>query len=176
MIGAFCWWASAGGSPKSGAAPSRSLVSLFLLTLSACGAPAVGEPERVAPWLREDPQRCLLTRDLRENMEAMARRCAEAFVRQNGYTDLPATEDSTRWVLEVGELGTWPWVFSSRGGSLEREAATVQCSMRECVVLFRVRRTPLICAYRVVTMTQVFTKLRLEPGGIYNVRCDERRA
>jgi hypothetical protein len=109
-------------------------------------------------------------------MEAMARRCAEAFVRQNGYTDLPATEDSTRWVLEVGELGTWPWVFSSRGGSLEREAATVQCSMRECVVLFRVRRTPLICAYRVVTMTQVFTKLRLEPGGIYNVRCDERRA
>jgi hypothetical protein len=175
MIGAFYWWASAGGSPRPGAAPRRSLVFLFLLAIFACGAPSGRAPERIAPWLREDPQRCLLTRDLRENMEAMARRCAEAFVQQNGYTDLPATEDSTRWVLEVGELGAWPRVLSHRGGSLEREAATVQCSMRECVVLFRVRRMPLICAYRVVTMTQVFTKLRLEPGGIYNVRCDERR-
>jgi len=106
----------------------------------------------------------------------MARRCAEAFVRQNGYTDLPATEDSTRWVLEAGERGAWPWVLASRGGSLDREATSAQCSMRQCLVLFRVRRTPLMCAYRVVTMTQVFTKLRLEPGGIYDVRCDERRA
>ena len=105
----------------------------------------------------------------------MARHCAEAFVRQNGYTDLPATEDSTRWVLEVGEVGAWPRVLASRVGSLERDATTAQCSMRECVVFFRVRRT-LNCAYRIVTMTQVFTKLRLEPGGIYDVRCDERRA
>jgi hypothetical protein len=151
-------------------------VSLLLLVVPACGAPAIRDPDEVAPWLREDPQRCLLTRDLREDMDAMARRCAEAFVRQNGYTDLPATEDSTRWVLEAGELGAWPRVLASRVGSLEREAATTQCSMRQCVVLFRVRRTPLICAYRIVTMTQVFTKLRLEPGGIRDVRCDERRA
>lgn len=130
----------------------------------------------MAPWLREDPHRCLLTRDLRENMEAMARRCAEAFVRHNGYTDLPAAEDSTRWVLEVGEAGAWPRVLASRLGSLEREATTVQCSMRQCIVFFRVRRTPLLCAYRLVTMTQVFTKLRLEPGGIHDIRCDERRA
>jgi hypothetical protein len=147
-----------------------------LLVIPACGAPAIRQPEHVALWLREDPQRCLLTRDLREDMDAMARRCAEAFVRQNGYTDLPAAEDSTRWVLEVGELGAWPQVLASRVGSLEREAATAQCSMRQCVVLFRVRRTSLSCAYRVVTMSQVFTKLRLEPGGIYDVRCDERRA
>ncbi len=133
-------------------------------------------PERVAPWLKEDPQRCLLTRDLREDMDAMARRCAETFVRQNGYTDLPATEDSTRWVLEVGEAGVWPRVLASRVGSLERTAATAQCSMRQCVVFFRVRRTPLLCAYRLVTMTQVFTKLRLEPGGIHDIRCDQRQA
>jgi len=176
MIGAFCWWASAGGSPRSGAAPSRCLVFLLLLVIPACGAPAIREPEHVAPWLREDPQRCLLARDLREDMDAMARRCAEAFVRQNGYTDLPAAEDSTRWVLEVGELGAWPRVLASRVGSLEREAATAQCSMRQCVVFFRVRRAALNCAYRIVTMTQVFTKLRLEPGGIYDARCDERRA
>ena len=130
----------------------------------------------MAPWLREDPHRCLLTRDLRENMEAMARRCAEVFVRHNGYTDLPATEDSTRWVLEAGEDGTWPRVLASRVGSLEREATTVQCSMRQCIVFFRVRRMPMLCAYRAVTMTQVFTKLNLEPGGIYDVRCEERQA
>ena len=109
-------------------------------------------------------------------MEAMARRCAETFVRHNGYTDLPAAEDSTRWVLEVGEAGAWPRVLASRLGSLEREATTVQCSMRQCIVFFRLRRTPLLCAYRLVTMTQVFTRLRLEPGGIHDMRCDERRA
>ena len=175
MIGAFCWWACAGGSPRSGVTRNRCLVSL-LLVLPACGAPAIGEPEQVAPWLREDPQRCLLIRDLREGMEGMARRCAETFVRQNGYTDLPASEDSTRWVLEAGEFGTWPGVLASRIGSLEREATTAQCSMRQCVVLFRIRRTPLICAHRLVTMSQVFTRLRLEPGGIRDARCDERQA
>ena len=106
----------------------------------------------------------------------MARRCAETFVRHNGYTDLPAAEDSTRWVLEVGEAGAWPRVLASRLGSLEREATTVQCSMRQCIVFFRLRRTPLLCAYRLVTLTQVFTRLRLEPGGIHDIRCDERRA
>lgn len=106
----------------------------------------------------------------------MAKRCAEQFVLENGYTDLPATEDSTRWVLEVGESGSWPGVLASRVGTLEREAATMQCSNRQCVVLFRLRRPVLACGYRVVTMTQVFTKLRLEPGGLRDMRCDERRA
>ncbi len=152
------------------------ILFFLLLFVSACGAPAIREPDQVAPWLRADPQRCLLTRDLSEDMDNMARRCAEAFVQQNGYTDLPATEDSTRWVLEMGELGTWPRLLATRGGSLERDAATVQCSMRQCVVLFRLRRTPLVCAYRTVTMSQIFTRLRLEPGGIRDVRCDERRA
>lgn len=136
----------------------------------------VGEPGHLAPWLREDPQRCLLARDLSENMEGMARRCAETFVRQNGYTRLPASEDSTRWVMEAGEHGGWSRVLAARVGSLESEAATVQCSVGECVVFFRARRTSLECAYRVVTMSQVFTRLRLEPGGVQNVHCDERRA
>jgi hypothetical protein len=133
-------------------------------------------PGNLAPWLREDPQRCLLTRDLGENMEAMARRCAELFVQQNGYTDLPATTDSTRWVLELGEAWSWPRVLAAREGLLDREATTVQCSMRQCLVFFRIRRTPLRCAYRLVSMSQVFTQIRIEPGGIHDVRCDERRA
>jgi hypothetical protein len=157
--------------------PRLAAVSyLLLLVIPACGAPATREPEHIAPWLREDPQRCLLARDLTENMETMARRCAERFVQQNGYTDLPATADSTRWVLESGEAGSWPRVLAARGGMLDREASTVQCSMRQCVVFFRVRRLPLACTYRLVTMTQVFTRLSLQPGGVEDVRCEDRRA
>jgi hypothetical protein len=43
-------------------------------------------------------------------------------------------------------------------------------------VLFRARRPVLICGYRSVTMTQVFTRLRLEPGVIQDVHCTERRS
>jgi hypothetical protein len=109
-------------------------------------------------------------------MEAMARRCAEQFVRQNGYTSAPATDDSTRWVLEVGEGGSWTKVFASREGTLDDRASTTQCSVRQCVVLFRMRRQSIACAYRAVTMTQVFTRMRLEPGGVQDMRCADRQA
>jgi hypothetical protein len=155
---------------------THRLIRLLVLASLACGAPPVDAPTRVAPWLRADPQRCLLTRDLGEDMETMARRCAEQFVQHNGYTDLPPTDDSTRWVPEPDEHGAWSQVLASRGGSLRREAATAQCSMRQCVVFFRLERAPFLCAYRVVTMTQVFTKLQLQPGGINDIRCGERRA
>lgn len=106
----------------------------------------------------------------------MARRCAEEFVRQNGYTSLPPTDDSTRWVLERGEGGPWPRVLVARSGSLERAAATVQCSVRQCLVLFRLQKPLTACVYRAVSMTQVFTRIRLEPGGIRDVRCYQRRS
>ena len=146
---------------------------LLIFGLACGGATPPRTPARVAPWLRADPRRCLLPRDLREGMEIMARHCAEQFVLENGYTDEPATDDSTRWVQEAGDWRTWPQVLSSRSGTLEGSAATVQCSVRRCTVLFRARRSVLNCAYRSVTMTQVFTHLRLEPG-LLNVRCDER--
>ena len=175
MTGDFSWWASAGGSPRFRGAPSSPWPVLFLLTL-ACGAPRADPPTYIAPWLREDPQRCLLQRDLSESMERMAQRCAEEFVRENGYTPAPATGDSTRWVLETGEGGPWGGVLASREGTLDAEASTVQCSARQCVVLFRLRRRTLDCAYRLVTMSQVFTRLRLEPGGIRYADCGDRRA
>ena len=106
----------------------------------------------------------------------MAQRCAAAFVRENGYTPVPATGDSTRWVLERGERGPWLGVFADREGTLDAGASAVQCSVRECVVLFRLRRNTLDCAYRVLTMSQVFTRLRLEPGGIRYQSCGDRRA
>jgi hypothetical protein len=109
-------------------------------------------------------------------MEIMARRCAELFVRQNGYTDEPATEDSTRWVYEGGEDGPWPRVLETRGRMLESEATSVQCSQRQCLVFFRLRRPVLSCAYRMVSMTQVFTRVRLAPGAVLDRRCGQRRA
>jgi hypothetical protein len=107
-------------------------------------------------------------------MEEMARRCAETFVRENGYTGA-AVEDSTRWVREADDGEEWPRVLAMRNGSLDARASTVQCSLRECLVLFRLRRPLLVCAFRAVTMTQVFTKIRLVPGGIRDMRCTERQ-
>ncbi len=133
-------------------------------------------PADLAPWLRADPQRCLLRRDLAEGMDDMARRCAERFVEENGYTADPASEDSTRWVLEAGERAPWPDVLALREGTLDPGAVAVQCSARRCVVLFRLRRETIRCVYRAVNMSQVFTRLRLEPGGIRDRRCADRQA
>jgi hypothetical protein len=108
-------------------------------------------------------------------MEDMARRCAETFIRENGYTDAPA-EDSTRWVREVDDAAAWPRLLAMRSGTLDPEASAVQCSLRECIVVFRVRRPMLLCAYRAVVMTQVFTRIHLAPGGIRDIRCHERVA
>ena len=153
----------------------RLLAPLVLASAVGCGGPARGAgPAHVAPWLRADRQRCLLSRDLSENMEAMARRCAEAFVRENGYTDLPA-EDSTRWVREQDDGVAWHRVLAMRSGTLAPHASSVQCSVRECVVLFQVHRPMLSCAFRVVRMTQVFTRLRMSPGGVRDIRCQERQ-
>ena len=154
----------------------RRLLPLLIAGSLACGGTArSAAPEHVAPWLRADRQRCLIPRDLSEGMEDMARRCAETFVRENGYTDVPA-EDSTRWVRERDDADVWPRLLAVRSGSLDPSASTTQCSMRECIVLFRVRRPIMLCAYRAVTMTQVFTRIHLEPGGIRDVRCNERQA
>jgi hypothetical protein len=153
----------------------RWLVAALTFGGLACGPPVRSRaPVAVAPWLRADPQRCLLPRDLREGMEEMARRCAETFIRENGYTGA-AVEDSTRWVREADDREEWPRVLAIRSGSLDARASTVQCSMRECIVLFRVRRPLLVCAFRAVTMTQVFTKIRMVPGGTRDMRCTERQ-
>ena len=154
----------------------RTTTLLVLGSTLACAVQRTGVPDDVPAWLRSDPQRCLLARDLGENMEAMAQRCAELFVAENGYTDLPATDDSTRWVMEAGERGPWLRVLADRVGMLDRAATAVQCSARQCVVFFRARRQPQSCTYRAVTMTQVYTRIQLEPVEVHELRCAERRA
>lgn len=108
----------------------RTTTLLVLASTLACAVRSAGVPDDVPAWLRADPQRCLLPRDLGENMEAMARRCAELFVAENGYTDVPATDDSTRWVMEDGEQGPWLRVFAGRVGMLDHRGAMQRGAMR----------------------------------------------
>jgi hypothetical protein len=162
--------------PPSTSIRRRTTTLLVLASTSACAVQRTGVPDNVPAWLRADPQRCLLARDLGENMEAMARRCAELFVAENGYTDLPATDDSTRWVMEAGDQGPPLRVLADRIGMLDRAATAVQCSFGQCVVFFRARRQPQSCAYRAVTMTQVYTRIQLAPVEVHELRCAERQA
>ena len=136
----------------------------------ACGhAPPPALPE----WARHERGRCQLARDLREGMDAMARRCAEQFVRHNGYTGAPPTTDSLRWVREADEPGAWPELFTARHGTLAARADAVQCAEIECVVFFRTRGLADACTDRVVVMTPVFTRLHLLPG-LLRGRCRGR--
>src|SRR5262245_44766852 len=162
--------------PRSIPIRRRTTTLLVLASTMACAVQHSGVPDDVPTWLREDPQRCLLPRDLGENMEAMARRCAELFVAENGYTDRPATDDSTRWVMEAGEQGPWLRVLAGRTGMLDQTATAVQCSVGQCVVFFRARRQPQACTYRAITMTQVYTRIQLEPIEVHELRCAERQA
>jgi hypothetical protein len=92
----------------------------------------------------------------------------------NGYTEA-AAEDSTRWVREQDDDAPWPRVLAQRSGTLAAHASSVQCSMRGCLVLFRVHRPMWSCAYRAIVMTQVFTRIRITPGEVRDIRCHERQ-
>ncbi len=59
---------------------------------------------------------------------------------------------------------------------LDRAATAVQCSAGQCVVFFRSRRLPQACIYRAVTMSQVYTRIQLQPTEVHELRCAERMA
>jgi hypothetical protein len=44
------------------------------------------------------------------------------------------------------------------------------------VVFFRSRRLPQACIYRAVTMSQVYTRIQLQPAEVHELRCAERMA
>ena len=63
----------------------------------------------------------------------MARRGAETFVRENGYTEQPA-DDSTRWVWEQDDADVWPRVLAKRSGRLNpwRVPSNAACASASC--------------------------------------------
>lgn len=104
----------------------------------------------------------------------MARRCAEAFVRQNGYTEVRPSEDPLYWVAEPHERGRWQEILAARQGTLDERAESVICVRRECRVFFRTRGRPDECLLRAVTMNRVFADLHLLPGAVPSARCSRR--
>jgi hypothetical protein len=54
--------------PPSTSIRRRTTRLLVLASTSACAVQRAGVPDDVPAWLRADPQRCLLARDLGENM------------------------------------------------------------------------------------------------------------
>lgn len=147
-------------------------VLLLAAGTGGCG-PGVPPDQRPPPeWLRSDPRRCLFPRDLTENMEAHARRCAERFIAENGYTEGLNAIDTVRVVPEEGERAVTAAVFERRFGSLDPSARFVQCSDRHCFIFFEVRDPARRCQLRAVIMTWVFTRMHVRPGGVADPRCN----
>jgi hypothetical protein len=152
----------AAGFRRTSRTAGAILLPLLVSAVYGC-ARSAGASTDVAPWLRADPRRCLIQRDLRDAVDDMARRCAEAFVIANGYTVHPPTADSSRWVAEDREAGELRRVVAQRFGMLVREAAWVQCGRRECRTYFPLRDPTRPCTFRSVRMSYVFTRMRMEP-------------
>ena len=100
--------------------------------------------------------------------EPIAVRCAEDFVRRNGYTEAPV-DLSSPLAFEAIESIEWtdsiPRLLAERHASLEGKAAGICAGDRGApgyTVAFR-RHTPTSAATgRAVTMSPQFTKLRME--------------
>ena len=136
-----------------------------------CGPGLVPDSSETVEWLRNDPRRCLIPRDLSQKLETHAVRCAERFLAENGYTEEVAAIDPARLAAERGERDVSAGVLEQRFASLEARAAMVQGSGRECFVFFGVRDVAQPCRLRAVLMTWVFTRMRVRPGTVADVRC-----
>ena len=139
--------------------------------MSACGPGLPPDSREIAPWMANDGQRCLIPRDLSQKLETHARRCAERFLAENGYTESLASIDTARLVPERGERRVSPAVLEQRFGTLKAEASMVQCSGGDSYVFFEVRDPARRCRLRAVLMTWVFTRMRVRPGQVTDHRC-----
>ena len=143
----------------------------LLAGATACGPGLPPETVEVRPWLLNDPHRCLIPRDLSQKLETHARRCAERFLAENGYTESLAAIDTARIVAERGERSVSPAVLEQRYATLQSEATMVQCSGGNCFIFFALRDRAHPCRLRAVLMTWVFTRMRLRPGTVWDHRC-----
>ena len=149
-------------------------IATALLLAGASGACGPGLPpgaHEIPPWLLNDRQRCLIPRDLSQKLETHARRCAERFLAENGYTESLAAIDTARLVGERGERAVTPAVLEQRFATLHPDASMVQCSGGNCFVFFEVRDRAQPCRLRAVLMTWVFTRMRVRPGLVSDHRC-----
>lgn len=152
---------------------SRVALALLLVAGSAACGPGLPPESRELPlWLANDPHRCLIPRDLSQKLETHARRCAERFLAENGYTESLAAIDTSRIVGERGERTVTPAVLEQRFATLASEASMVQCSGGDCFIFFELRDRSRPCRLRAVLMTWVFTRMRMRPGTVVDHRCN----
>lgn len=150
---------------------AAALLAALALLVAACG-PGLPPDSVVLPqWLLNDRQRCLIPRDLSQKLETHARRCAERFLAENGYTGSVAAIDTGRIVPERGERAVTPVVLQQRYGTLQAEATMVQCSGGDCYIFFQLSDRARPCQLRAVLMTWVFTRMRVRPGTVSDHRC-----
>jgi len=107
-------------------------------------------------------RRCGSARATGDAAELYAVRCAEHFVAQQGYTDLPAVADSSAIVPEGIERGAskLDWL-AGRRGTLDRRAAgvCVDTAGKRFTVVFRSASGR---SARAVTMDATFGSLRMQ--------------
>jgi hypothetical protein len=147
----------------------RALPISLALLLAAAGAAA----QEVEP---ADARACRVARDPARSAAEHAVRCAEDFVRRNGYTRLPAD-----FAVPAGEsierAGSPPGLRAARAGTLEPGAAGV-CTGGEgahaFTVVFR-HADPAAPNARAVTMSPAFGEMRVQHQDFILAAVSERR-
>lgn len=114
-----------------------STAALALLT--GCGRKVASPPplEVAVRFLPVAPRRCIPSVEIPPADARVARLCAEAFVRQNGYTPERARGDTLLLVRERFEIGIpWNLLIDKRRYTIEAKAAFPICDPSGCLVYF----------------------------------------
>jgi hypothetical protein len=124
-----------------------------LVFLSLVATPASGQ-------VASPPNQCSLRRAETETSAGFARRCAEDFVKRNGYV-----------------------ADSLKQASLQPAAESVKCDSQACYATFHYADPRLACSLRLVTMTPAFSNVHVEhqdvtykPGSREAKKCARKRA
>ena len=97
--------------------------------------------------------------------EQIAVRCAEDFVRRNGYTEMTADTSSPRAFEAIERTDSIPRLLAERHASLEAKAVGICTDNRGApgyTVAFRRHTATSAATGRAVTMSSRFTNLRME--------------
>ena len=118
--------------------PFRRAARVGALLLAGCGHGATSpEPAPLVRFAAADPRRCLPAVDAAPADTLVARACAEAFVRLNGYSPTLASRDTTLLARETFEVGSWPLLREKRRYSIEPKGVLSDCDASGCIVFFR---------------------------------------
>ena len=134
--------------------PVPSLAILVLISSATFAEP---------PGTGTDARVCRLRGEQAEALDAVAKRCAEDFVRRNGYTRFEPTSDPSLLATENIEFcSSWTECLKDRRGTLKPTAHSSSCSEDGCSVAFQYSDPSLTCQYRIVTMTRELTEMLMQ--------------